>query len=70
MSVYRVTRADRNLLLAGADLEAVLAEREKERLERNERTQERLSGGTLIRLGREVPGAGENRYGQSMPEAA
>ncbi|MFO7743110.1 MAG: hypothetical protein R6X31_12430 [Anaerolineae bacterium] len=70
MSVYRLTRADRNLLWAGADLEAVLAEREKEKLERSERTGERLSADTLPRLGHQGAGSGKARYARSMPEPA
>lgn len=61
MNVYPTTRVDRDLLLAGADLEAVLAAREEERLERDERTQVRLSASIIARLGYQVPAPGESR---------
>jgi hypothetical protein len=70
MNVYPMTQVDRGLLLAGADLEAVLAERERERLERDERTQARLGATTSARLGHHAPKPGENRYAPSRPIAA
>jgi len=70
MNVYRVTDADRDLLLAGADLEAVLADRERERLERNERTQARLGAEAMARLGHHAPKPDENRYVPSKPVSA
>lgn len=54
MDVYYVTDADRDLLLAGADLEALLAERESERLERDERTQMLLTEATVAHLPQET----------------
>ena len=50
MNVYPLTRVDRDLLLAGADLEAVLADREKEKLERNGRTQARFAAESRARV--------------------
>ena len=55
MNVYTVTDADRDLLLAGADLEAVLAERESERLERDERTQMLLAEGAIAHSPQQGP---------------
>ena len=55
MSLFELTKADRDLLLAGADLEAVLADREKEKLERDERTEARPGAGVIVRLGRYAP---------------
>ncbi len=63
MNVYPRTRFDRDLLLARADLEAVLADREKEKLERNEHTQARLRPDTVARLGPLVPAQGEDSAG-------
>ena len=68
MNVYRMTRADRDLLLAGADLEAVLADREKEKLERSERTQARLSEGTVVRLVRQALVRGQERSVETEPD--
>lgn len=62
MNVYQLTQADRDPLLAGADLEAVLADREREELERDDRTQVRLSGGPFARRGHEGPKSSKNRY--------
>ena len=70
MNVYAMTQVDRDLLLAGADLEAVLAERERERLERDGRTLARLGAGTIARLGHHAPEPGEDRYAPSRPIAA
>jgi len=50
MNVYQLTPRDRDLLLAGADLEAVLADRERERLEQDEREQPRLAQASIARL--------------------
>ncbi len=50
MNVYRLSKRDRDLLLTGADLEAVLADRERERLERDERTEPRLAAASVERL--------------------
>ena len=50
MNVYGLTKHDRDLLLTGADLEAVLADRERERLERDERDQPRLAQASIARL--------------------
>jgi len=50
MNVYQLTQRDRDLLLTGADLEAVLADRERERLERDEWTEPRLAGACIARL--------------------
>ena len=50
MNVYELTQRDRDLLLAGADLEAVLADREQERLERDAREQPRLAQASIARL--------------------
>ncbi len=61
MNTHRLTHADRELLLAGADLEAVLAEREREKLEPNERTEERLGVVTLARLALQLSGPGAER---------
>jgi hypothetical protein len=61
MNVYPVTDVDRDLLLAGADLEALLAEREKERLEPDEQTETRPNVRTVIRLETEAPGPREGR---------
>lgn len=63
MNVYPRTRFDRDLLLAGADLEAVLADRETEKLERNERTQARLRPDTVARLAHLLPAQGEDSAG-------
>ncbi len=63
MNVYPRTQFDRDLLLAGADLEAVLAEREKEKPERNERTQARLRPDTVARLGYLLPAQDEDHEG-------
>jgi hypothetical protein len=70
MNVYPLTQVDRDLLLAGADLEAVLADRERERLERGERSQARLSEETIARFGRHAPEPDEDRYAPSRPVAA
>ena len=70
MNVYRLTDVDRDLLLAGADLEAVLADREKERLEREERTEERPGAEALARLGRHAPEPADTRYVPSRPVSA
>ncbi|MGD2104508.1 MAG: hypothetical protein PVJ55_05255 [Anaerolineae bacterium] len=70
MNVYRVRQADRDLLLAGADLEAVLADRERERLERDERAQARPSVPTVAHLGHDAPRPGENRHAPSSPAGA
>jgi hypothetical protein len=70
MTVYRLTRADRDLLLASADLEAVLADRERERLERDERTEARPGSGIIARLGYQPPEPGEDRQAPSEPIAA
>jgi hypothetical protein len=70
MNVYPLTQVDRDLLLAGADLEAVLADREREKLEPNERSQARLSAGRIARLGHHAPEPGENRYAPLKPVAA
>lgn len=59
MDTHRLTHADRELLLAGADLEAVLAEREREKLEPNGRTEERSGVMTLARLALQLSGPGE-----------
>jgi hypothetical protein len=67
MNVYRLTQVDRDLLLAGADLEAVLADRERERLEREDRTEERRGVEAVARLGIRVPGPGEDRRAPSEP---
>ena len=67
MNVYALTRVDRDLLLAGADLEAVLADRERERLEQDARTEERRGAETVVRLGRQVPRLGEDRQAASTP---
>ena len=56
MNVYPVTDVDRDLLLAGADLEALLAERERERLEPDEQTETRPNVRTVIRLETRAPG--------------
>ena len=61
MNVYPVTDVDRDLLLAGADLEALLAEREKERLEPDEQTETRPNVRTVIRLETGAPGPREGR---------
>jgi hypothetical protein len=69
MNVYPVTDVDRDLLLAGADLEAVLADRERERLEPNERTETRLgavvsaavSAAVIVRPGQRAPGPRKRR---------
>ena len=50
MNVYQLTPRDRDLLLAGADLEAVLADREQESLEPDEREQPRLAQASIARL--------------------
>lgn len=55
MPVFDLTHAERDLLLAGADLEAVLADREKEKLEQDERTGARPGAGVIVRLGRYAP---------------
>ncbi len=70
MNVYRLTRVDRDLLLAGADLEALLADREREKLERDERTETRLGLPTTARLGVLTPGPGHSRYAPSRPVSA
>lgn len=61
MNVYPVTDVDRDLLLSGADLEAVLADRERERLEPNERTEARVSVVYIARPGERVPGPPKRR---------
>jgi len=61
MNVYAVTDVDRDLLLAGADLEAVLADRERERLEPNERTEARVNVVYIARLGQRPPGPPKRR---------
>ena len=70
MNVYPMTQVDRDLLLTGADLEAVLAERERERLERDERTQARPSVGAIARPGHHAPKPDGDRYAPSRPIAA
>lgn len=50
MNVYQLSQRDRDLLLAGADLEAVLADRERERLERDGEDQPRLAKASIARL--------------------
>ena len=70
MHVYSRTHVDRDLLLAGADLEAVLADREKPRLERNERTEARLSAAAMARLGHHAPRSSEDDDGASRPPSA
>jgi hypothetical protein len=62
MYVYQLTKTDRDLLLAGADLEAVLADRERERLEREDRAETRPDAEKMVRFGDIVPRAGEERY--------
>jgi hypothetical protein len=61
MNVYPVTDVDRDLLLAGADLEAVLADRERERLEPNERTETRVGVVLVVRPGQRAPGPPKRR---------
>lgn len=61
MNVYPVTDVDRDLLLTGADLEAVLADRERERLEPNERTETRVSAVLIVRPGQRPPGSEKRR---------
>ena len=70
MNVYRLTHVDRDLLLAGADLEAVLAEREREKLERDERTEERLGAEAKARPGHQAPRPGERGDTPSKPASA
>lgn len=70
MNVYRLTRIDRDLLLAGADLEALLADREREKLERDERTETRFGLPTTARLGIHTPGPTQSRYAPSRPVSA
>jgi hypothetical protein len=70
MNVYRVTQADRDLLLAGADLEAVLADREREKLEQDQRTQTRVSAEAAARLERLAPSGGEDQGDSSRPASA
>ena len=67
MNVYPLTHVDRDLLLTGADPEAVLAEREREKLERDERTEERLGAKSAARLGHQAPRSGERRHAPSKP---
>ena len=70
MNVYPLTHVDRDLLLAGADLEAVLAEREREKLERDERTQDRLGAEATARLGHQAPRSGGRPHAPSKPASA
>ena len=73
MDTHRLTHADRELLLAGADLEAVLAEREREKLEPNGRTKERSGVVMVARLALqasrpgEEPGEGRGELRQGQP---
>ena len=67
MNVYPLTRVDRDLLLAGADLEAVLADREREKLEQDARTEERRGAEIIVRLGHQMPRPGEDRQAASKP---
>ncbi len=70
MSVYPVTQVDRDLFLFGGDLEALLADRERERLERDGRTQARQTAGAIARLGHHAPERGEDHYARSRPVSA
>lgn len=70
MNVYPVTVVDRELLLAGADLEAVLAERERERLEQDGHGHVRPGAGAMVQLGYDAPQGGGFRYASSRPLSA
>ena len=70
MNVFQLTVSDRDLLLAGADLEAVLADRERERLERDDRAETRPGVEMIARLGYPAPKPDEDRHAPPNPVPA